>query len=190
MNLKLFLFIFVSFTFVSCRESGRVSEINRIVNEWTGKTIIFPDIEYFCLDSKDTLLKIFGQSPDYKILLYVDSTGCTSCRLHLDEWKVYIEELGERISFLLYFRPKYEKDILLALKIARFNYPVYIDKNDELNKLNKFHASPSFQCFLLDRNDKVLAIGNPTTNYSVWELYKKIISDEISDIQPVTIGGN
>jgi hypothetical protein len=187
MNYKLILLIFVSFAFTNCRGDKQVFEINRIIKEWTGKTIVFSDIEYFCLKKEDSLSKIFEQPSEYKILLYVDSAGCTSCRLHLDEWKAYIEELGEKTSFLLYFHPKHEKDILLALKIARFNYPVYIDKNDELNRLNKFPANPSFQCFLLNKNNKVIAIGNPTTNYKIWELYKQIITGEISDKPPVTV---
>jgi hypothetical protein len=61
------------------------------------------------------------------------------------------------------------------------------DKNDELNnKLNHFPNNPTFQCFLLDKNNKVLAIGNPANNTKIWELYKKIITGEVSDESPVT----
>jgi hypothetical protein len=38
----------------------------------------------------------------------------------------------------------------------------------------------------LNKNNKVLAIGNPVYNPSIWELYKKIITGEISDKLPVT----
>jgi hypothetical protein len=43
-----------------------------------------------------------------------------------------------------------------------------------------------FQCFLLDKDNKVLAVGNPAVNFKIWELYKRIINSEVSDKLPVT----
>jgi hypothetical protein len=60
------------------------------------------------------------------------------------------------------------------------------DVKDSLNQLNKLPVNPIFQCFLLDKDNKVLAIGNPANNFKVWELYKQIISGEISDKPPIT----
>jgi hypothetical protein len=68
-----------------------------------------------------------------------------------------------------------------------FNYPVFIDMNNTINRLNHFPQQQSYQCFLLDSNNKVLMIGNPTLNPKIWELYKKIITGEISDKPPITI---
>ena len=30
----------------------------------------------------------------YKILTYIDTTGCTACRLKLFDWKLFIKELN------------------------------------------------------------------------------------------------
>jgi hypothetical protein len=116
---------------------------------------------------------IFGK--DYKILIYTDPTGCVSCRLRVFMWQKYIKELGSKVDFLFYFYPKNEEELLSMLKDGRFKYPIYIDRNDELNKLNKFPKNPAFHCFLLDKHNKILAFGNPATTPNVWEMYKKII---------------
>jgi hypothetical protein len=42
---------------------------------------------------------------DYKVLLYVDSVGCTSCKLRLWDWKALIAEADSafagKLSFLV-----------------------------------------------------------------------------------------
>jgi hypothetical protein len=161
-----------------------------ILKEWLGQTIKFPDIQPTLFirmqDSLKYTINGNNNNKEYKILLYVDSIGCTRCKLQLSMWKKYIEELHSKTDFLFYFYPKTENSMLFLFKYELFSYPVYIDKNDELNKLNHFPNNPVFQCFLLDKNNKVLAIGNPVTNYKIWELYKKIITGEISDKLPVT----
>jgi len=56
-----------------------------------------------------------------------------------------------------------------------FTYPVFIDETNSIDSLNHFPQQPEFQCFLLDGDNKVVAIGNPASNSRIWELYKEII---------------
>ena len=155
----------------------------QMVKEWTGKTIYFPDIAPIYLNDSTQSSK--GEK-DYKILLYVDSTGCISCKLRLYVWIANIEELDSKVKFLLYFCPKHKESFIEYLKRENFNYPIYIDTADMLNKINKLPNNPQFQCFLLDKNNKVLAVGNPAHNFKVWELYKKMITGENPKEQTVT----
>lgn len=64
------------------------------------------------------------------------------------------------------------------LKRENFHHPIWIDKENMLNKLNHFPADPTFQTFLLDKDNRVLAVGNPIHNPKVKELYLKIIRGE------------
>ena len=66
---------------VSCSES-REEAVYRLVKEWTGKEIKFPEHSVFTVQGKDTVDFTF-QDADYKVLVYVDSVGCTSCKLQL-----------------------------------------------------------------------------------------------------------
>jgi hypothetical protein len=168
---------------VACKDKKRFKQ-NKIVREWIGKTIQFPNIDPTYIITKGTFDSI--ESKEFKILLYTDSTGCTRCKSRMYIWQNYIEELGNQVNFLFYFYPKNEESLLSMLKLEIFNYPVFIDNNDKLNKLNKFSNNSMFQCFLLDKNNKILAMGNPVNNPQIWKLYKQIITGEVSTKQPVT----
>ena len=167
--------IFLSFAvlFMTCKDK-KTTQADRIAKEWIGKTIQFP--------KGDSILNM--GSKEFKILLYTDSTGCTRCKSRLDIWQSYIEELGNQVNFLFYFHPKDEESLLSMFRFEMFDHHVFIDDDDKLNKLNKFSNNSMFQCFLLDKNDRVLAIGNPVHNSKIWDLYKQIIVGEISDNPP------
>ncbi|MDR0605025.1 MAG: DUF1573 domain-containing protein, partial [Bacteroidales bacterium] len=181
------LLIIMSLICFACKDK-RIVETQRMVKEWRSKTIIFPDSITSLYVMNGHVVNNVEQSndKDYKILFYADSAGCTSCKLQLPTWKSYIEELKDKVDFIFWLYPKNNNELFLLLLEMQFIHPVYIDRNDELNKLNHFPNNPMFQCFLLDKNDKVLAIGNPANNPKIWELYKKIITGEISDKLPIT----
>ena len=61
------------------------------------------------------------------------------------------------------------------MREENFLYPVCFDDKDSLNKLNHFPTDMNFQTFLLDRHNKVLAVGNPAYNPQVRTFYLKII---------------
>jgi hypothetical protein len=165
--------------FVSCNNNERANsnkEIEILLREWTGKLVKIPDIQPTAIIPEDSVRHITTADKKYKILLYVDSTGCTKCKLQLHIWKRYMEEINSKANFMFYFHPKTNKEELSFLfDSEKFTQPVYIDNNDSLNKLNRFPNNPMFQCFLLDKDNKVAAIGNPVHNLKIWELYRKII---------------
>jgi hypothetical protein len=181
------LFILISVTF-ACK--SRINpETEQIVREWTGRTVMFPDnVKRVYPAETDTAerAEINDSAKRYKILVYVDSTCCTGCKLHLRIWKMYMEELYSMVNFLFYFHPKTEQELLQLLENEQFKHPVYIDNNDDLNRLNHFSGNPAFQCFLLDSDNKILAIGNPAHNFKIWELYRKFIIGNMSNRLPVT----
>ena len=150
--------------FFSCKNEHKEKEkhISQLVNEWQGKQILFPENAIFTRYLTDTTDYQIPQS-DYKILVYIDSIGCTSCKLQLPKWKELIEYTDSmtqgKVPFLFFFHPKDNKEIRYLLKRDGFNLPVCIDREDLLNKLNKFPADITFQTFLLDKNNKVTVLG-------------------------------
>jgi len=73
-----FLFIlFVFFFMLSCKDNRTNVEINKILDEWIGKEILFPE-NIPCFEfGKDTRQEMCDElfRNEYKILLYVDSAG-------------------------------------------------------------------------------------------------------------------
>ena len=61
----------------------------QLVREWEGKEIQFPSNSVFTIQGKDTI-EYSGDNSDYKIVTYIDSIGCTSCKLQLQNWKDFI----------------------------------------------------------------------------------------------------
>ena len=179
---QLFLYIlFLSILFISCHNERkeREKQIAQLVNEWQGKQIIFPDRVVFTKYLTDTTDFQIPQSK-YKVLVYIDSIGCTSCKLQLHKWKELIEYTDSvtngEVPFLFFLHPKDVKEIHYLLKRDGFDHPVCIDMGDELNGLNKFPADITFQTFLLNEENKVLVLGSPVGNPAVKNLYLKQIT--------------
>jgi hypothetical protein len=178
----LILITFITICCSSCKQNKQKNDARRIVAEWTGKKIRFPDGLPCTSMGKDTAC-IDLHNDHYKIFLYVDSLGCTSCRLKLAEWKKLMADADsifeKRIEFIFFFQPKKkdEKELQYIFKQNGFRHPVFIDKQNEINKLNNFPSQTEYQCFLLDKDNKVLIVGNPSYNPGIWTLYKKVITE-------------
>jgi len=171
--------------FLACnRKSAYQKESEKIISEWLGKTIVFPDsIRCFSLGretNSDSCLCLFEK--EYKILLYVDSAGCSDCRLRPFEWEILMDKAKDLspldIGFVFFFQPKRMSDVNYLFYRDNFDYPVVIDMDNNINKLNNFPSPIEYQCFLLDKNNTVLRVGNPAMNPDVWEIYKKKILEK------------
>ena len=117
----------------------------------------------------------------YRILNYVDSVGCLSCNLKLQEWNMLSKEFQDKncqVTPLFVFYPGNVAKIREIRTLAKNNktdFPIIIDTLNVINRLNKFPEDTRFHTYLLDKDNKVLAIGNPVLNPAVKELYLKII---------------
>lgn len=154
-----------------------------LLQEWQGRELRFPSDEAFSVFGRDTV--DFSKEGMYKIVSYVDSSGCISCKLQLPVWKELIRQMDSlSVPVLFYMHPKSRKEMIYILKQHLFDYPVCIDEHDALNRLNHFPADMAFHTFLLDANNKVVAIGNPVHNPKVKELYLRIIRGEADGVRP------
>ena len=165
----------------SCEESEK-ERLSRLVIEWEGKEILFPTHSTFTIQGKDTVDFQF-QDAEYKVVTYVDSIGCTSCKLQLHRWKEFLSEVDSltngNVSFLFYFHPKDMKELRYLTRRDAFTHPVCFDEKDEFNQLNHFPSEMMFQTFLLDERNRVVALGNPVLNPNVKELYLNLIRGSV-----------
>ena len=171
-NIVIALFTSFVLSLFSCGERPN-SKIVDIVSEWQGKEIVFPENIVFTWYGKDTLSYQIPES-DYKIVMYTDSVGCTKCKLQLYKWREFIKEVdtltGGSIPVLFIFHPMNKKEISYLLRRDGIDIPVYIDIDDQTNKINHFPSQQQFQCFLLDKDNKVVYIGGPVNNIRVKRL--------------------
>ena len=128
----------IFFLLTSCKEDKK-DQFARLVQEWQGKEIVFPqDMAFTRFVTEQVEYRI--PDAEYKVLIYVDSTGCISCKLQLPKWKELIAHVdsatNSNIPFIFVFQSKDDKELRYILKRDNFNRPVCIDRDSQLDKLN------------------------------------------------------
>ncbi len=118
-----------------------------------------------------------------KFVVYINSDVCSSC--HLKQMIEYAEvidfckEMGESYLPIFIFSPSQVKmgEVIQTLKSTRFDYPILLDEKGLFPAANPhIPADKRFHTFLLDRNGKVVLVGDPLHNPQLWELYKTTIT--------------
>lgn len=179
MKNKVLAVLFYSVCLLSCLDQNyKKRDIHSLVNEWNKKEIKFPENIYFTKYITDTIHYDFIQT-DYKILFYMDSIGCLECKLKLHRWKHLIADfdstLNTSISYIFLLDTKHIEKIKDILHENEFDYPVCVDMNGEFQKINYFPEDNRFHVFLLNKENRIVAIGNPTKNETIKEIYKRTI---------------
>ena len=177
------IFLLLLSLLAACQESDK-ERLTRLVQEWDGKEIAFPAQAVFTVQGRDTV-DFRWQSAPYRIVTYVDSLGCASCKLQLPKWKQLIAETDslfgkEKLSYVFFFHPKDARELTYLTRRDGFTYPVCFDREDAFNRVNRFPSEMALQTFLLDKDNRVVAIGNPVHNPQVKELYLNIIGGKRS----------
>lgn len=166
------LVFFIMIYLVACQSKN--AETRQIIQEWQYKEIKIPDEIHYKVLGRDTMCAYFSDKP-YKVLMYIDSIDCIGCQFDLYKWKRFIESCDDSIvNFVFVICSADYKFLEQALEDFQFNFPIIYDYNDDFNKLNHFPSVP-YRTFLLDKDNKVVVIGNPVYNLSVKDLYLKRI---------------
>lgn len=167
-------------TLVSCKKESKSME-KRLMEKWNNREIIFPSkIQFSTLKQKDYYAPM--PQSNYKIIVYVDSIGCLSCKLRMEEWIDFINSVdsavGNKVPIIFIFHPEDKQEIKNMLRVYQLTFPVYIDMKDELNSKNNFPTDILYQTFLLDHENRVVLLGNPVYNTRLKHLYLKTILEK------------
>lgn len=169
--------------FFSCigKKEEDKSDAMRSMETWQGKQILFPENLIFTSYATDTVAFQFFPF-DYKVLVYADSVGCTSCKLQLHRWKELIKYTdsvtGKKVPFLFFIHPQNKTEMKYLLQGYEFDVPVCIDFKDEWRRLNHFKSDSILHVFLLDKNNRVLVYGNPLDDDEIKRVFFKHIAGE------------
>lgn len=181
---KLTVLSLALFLFTTCKVDNKKSA-SSITNKWDGKEIYFPKKIVFTSLLKDTTSFEFSQFK-MKVLTYADTTDCMGCKLQLNKWNEFMATVksatNDTIPFLFFVFPKDMEEMKYLIQSENFNYPICIDTNDQLNKLNYFSSDVSF---LLDENNHVIAVGNPTLDLDVRNLYLEKITGKKHSVNSI-----
>ena len=169
----------------SCKKSAR-DVYAEAVEEWIGREILF----------SDSMMTVTGEmiappTADFTIVSYYDSTGCTGCRMKLPFWNEFMNKAdsarGNRsVELIMVAAADKPKELKHLVKLNSFSGNMVYDPDDSFNRLNSFPDVAELQTFLLDRDHRVIAMGNPVTNGGIGKLYLSKIGDNSADGQDIS----
>lgn len=161
----------------SCHSDKKSEGYARILMEWSGKEILFPD-------SMKTIAGDMIASPtaDFTIVSYYDSVGCTGCRMKLALWNEFMAKVdslkpAHSVALVMIAGSPDKKELSYLVRRDAFNYPVVADSDGTVNGMNCFPVDNQCNTFLIGSDHKVLMVGNPVINRKIGEEYLRIIGD-------------
>lgn len=157
--------------------------LKHTIKEMIGKEIFLTNAIY-TKEGQDTV-DFDIDKYEYKVLTYVGSSGCTSCMMKLAEWEKYIARNDSlfpgKVGYIFCYSSKSLQTVRYLLSQNQFNYPVYIDTAESFAHINSIPDNYMLQTFLLNGDNKIIAVGNPIINKNIEKLYDRILSNSSSE---------
>lgn len=178
--MKHLIFILIIFLMFSC--SSASSKLEQEFKQSIGTEFIIPNTIQYIVQG-DTIAYDLNDY-DYKILTFIDSIGCTSCKMRLTIWQHFLDWIQKsdtsNIGFCMFVDTDKES-VNDLIKFNKFNYPVAINEIDKIRQQNKIPAIDNLRTFLLNRDNVVIAMGDPTRNPNLNRIYDEIINGKSED---------
>ena len=165
-NVSLFIcFLSGCLSFATSCQSGRVK--SKLEN-FIGCKIMMP--ESFRIDT----------SAHINLIAYYAPENCISCKIkglyRWDELLLAADSLSDfNITFI------FQTDTLQNHDIESLDYPVILDSNAYFISANPSIPTDSrYHTFLLDRNNRVVLVGNPLSSDAMWSLFRKTLDNMLA----------
>lgn len=178
-KLKKYLCVVLIVSFLGTLISACVNKKEQYVKQWYGKTIQFPDSMTFKRHARDKCFFDY-RGGRYKVLILLGDVECISCRLKIDDWQRFIQDVDTTVldvNYIFIMNPVYQRELYTILKSHEFSIPVCVDNNEDIRLLNNIPLNTS-HVFLLNQQNSIICVGNPITNRRIRELYKKCLLNE------------
>lgn len=112
-----------------------------------------------------------------KLIVYIDSLGCTSCKLN--QLTVYhrlfdLSESSNLFSLYIIFSPNKNRaeNLIKTIQQYRYPFPVYVDYDGVFGENNPFiPKNAQFRTFLVNSKGTPVFVGNPLSSNHLMELF-------------------
>ncbi len=171
------------FGIVSCNNN----KLRRDLELFAAQEIVLTPSMRQMIEGRDSVLFI-PTAKAVRLIVWIDSIACSTCRLdrmyEYDEIINYRKDTNDGFEYIILFSPTYESldEVMSLLDRNRLKYPVFIDEHQAFPAANPhIPADSRLHTFLLDKNGKVVLVGDPVNNPQLWELYKTTITELIAN---------
>ena len=141
-------------------------------------TIALPD-DLVCLRAGEVVPVSESLASTPKLIVFIDSTECTNCRIsHFYDYSELFE-LSEKtgkfeVVLLLSSRKEKYQDTFHYVKGNRFPFPVYLDLENSYLAINKvIPADIRYHAVTVDGQGHVLFVGDPIRGNMLMKLFKQ-----------------
>lgn len=167
--------------FCSCNDKTERIKFN--IEKMKEHSICLP-LEKMQLYNKENIADDFS-TKDYKLIIYVDSTKCSTCYLNtINRWCNTLDSLRKKSdkfasAFILSSSKQHIQDVKFKLEYLKFDHLIYLDSVGVFALSNPHIPTESmYHTFLLDKNNKIVFVGDPSRNQNVYIKLFKILENE------------
>ena len=140
------------------------------------------------LGNKADSVSYFNDIGYLKFIIYADSMSCTSCTLkEMYQWNSILEKaqsFSTPLKTYFIFAPKKEniRNLYITMKNIMPSIPIFIDTAGIFSQQNPhIPANPMLHTFLLDKQNKVIFIGDPSKDKNLEDIFWKSIEKQEQD---------
>lgn len=179
---KYFIVLLVLILPFSC-QNKKSKEIETILKKMQGRVVYFPSTLRSVYMGKDTLCPTMLKNEN-KIVVYVDSIGCTECNMKIQEWTDIFKCTRDslpNLSIIYIVSPKkgQSQKITSIFRKYEIDYPFFIDSLNQFGNLNEMPKERKYHTFLIDRQNRIVLVGSPMHSDKIWQLYKDYVRKQI-----------
>lgn len=174
--MRFFVLLIILGSGIAC---SRYRNIANDIEALTSKNIVLPTLYNINND-------IIGKKP-ITLVVYYDSLECSHCRVaHLVDMNdvVEISDVDDQFGVLFIFTPskKDVRQLWLSLNKHEYQEKICLDSLGVFIQENP-HIPTSHQChtLLLDRDNRVVLVGNPLASDTMWFLFRKTLDNMLAN---------
>lgn len=175
--MRFLLLVILLFSIQSCREI----RVAKILKNFQNSEIIIPEdiirIDKGIIDA-DPLLQQRA-----KLVVYVDSTSCSSCQIaHLEMFDnlFALADSTGLFDLIIMFSPTADNasEVLSMICKKKYKHPMYFDVAGKFASLNQqiIPIQKEYHTFLIDRKGTPIFVGNPNQSEKLYRVFIKSLS--------------
>lgn len=164
-----------------CIDGCSNNRIRDVLETFLSQEVTFPSTLICCSSDTDGVTSLRDSIP--KLIIYVDSTQCSSCRVsHLSEYiPLYDDALRSRrytLSIILSPPMSEYGHIAHLLELYNYPFPVFLDKSHSFRKENGFIPDDArFHAFLTDQANRPVLVGDPVRSKKIRQLFEPMLTE-------------
>lgn len=176
MKIGMYLYALLTLSFGGCVKKGTAD-----ILEQMGKAPVQLCTDQMACVIPDSVVGFDCDAEELKLVVFSDTTNCSQCYIsHLMDWNdlLQLENNYPKLSFYFVMAARKNEGNILSelLRNCGLRHVVYVDTaNVFLSKNPHINVPEVFHTFLLDKDNRVVLVGNPLKNQAIYEIFMDIL---------------